>query len=217
MDLVETPGNRTPAGGTLVQVTTRKGVRLRAARWGAPVSDASRAAFCCCRAAPEFIEKYWRGHFRVASARLHGRDVRLRRGQGGSDRLLANRRKGHVNDFRDYARAIFEAVIDQVMTDQAPRPWFSLAHSMGAAVLLHALRRDPHLVSRAVVTAPMIDIARVTAPRTGGSPVRPPQSARASAVPLRLPRGGSTAATTKPFEGNPVTLDQGGVTPAMPK
>ncbi len=76
----------------------------------------------------EFIERYSetirelrRRGFHVASFDW--------RGQGGSDRLLRNPRKGHVRRFSDYRRDM-DAVFAQLMP-KLPRPWFVLAHSMG--------------------------------------------------------------------------------------
>jgi lysophospholipase len=202
MELVATPTNWVPSGGEVIRVTTSDAVGLRAARWR-PGRRRSKGSVLLLQGRAEFIEKYFEV---IAELRRRGFTVVTFdwRGQGGSDRLLSNPRKGHVKSFSDYDRDL-EAVIAQVMAEQAPQPWFSLAHSMGAAVLLHALHRKPHLVSRAVLSAPMIDIARVTAPRSAG--VLSGLLNRSGMGRAFVPGGGATAVTTKPFESNPVTRD----------
>ncbi len=79
------------------------------------------------------------------------------RGQGGSDRLLADPCLGHVGDFTDYdadIRAFFGDVVD-ALTD---RPVVALGHSMGAHMLLRALHAMPERFSAAVLSAPMLRI-----------------------------------------------------------
>lgn len=201
VDLAETPGNPAPPGATVFAVETRDGIRLRSARW--EPQRPPKGALLLLQGRAEFIEKY----FEVVGEALQRGFAVITfdwRGQGGSDRLLANRRKGHVGHFRDY-EADLRAVFDQAMAE-APEPRFALAHSMGGAVLLRVLRRHPNLVARAVLTAPMIEIARVTAPRSAG--ILAEILSLAGLGRGFVPGGGETAVTAKPFERNVVTLDK---------
>jgi lysophospholipase len=202
MELVATPGNKIPSQPVVAAVTTADGLGLRTARWR-PGGRRQRGTVLLVQGRSEFIEKYFEV---VAELRRRGFAVVAFdwRGQGGSSRLLPNPRKGHVDDFGDYQRDL-AAIMDQVMAPHMPRPWFSLAHSMGGTILIDALRRQPDLVSRAVVTAPMIEIARAMAPSSAGV-----LAAMLDAAGLGgsfVPGGGETAVNTKPFAGNPVTLD----------
>jgi lysophospholipase len=115
-------------------LVTSAGVTLRTVAW-LPSGDL-RGTVLLLQGRGDFIEKY----FEVASDLL-GRGFAVVtfdwRGQGGSQRLLGDPRKGHVDAFADYGSDL-AAVVETVMAT-LPRPWVGLAHSMGAAVLLHAL------------------------------------------------------------------------------
>lgn len=202
MELVATPGNPVPLQPVVAEIATADGCRLRTARW-MPSGKRQRGTVLLIQGRSEFIEKYFEVVGDLCS-RGFGVVAFDWRGQGGSSRLLPNPRKGHVDDFSDYERDL-DAVIDQVMVPHLPRPWFSLAHSMGGAVLIHALRREPDLVARAVITAPMIEISRMMAPSSAG--VMAALLDGAGLGGSFVPGGGETAVTTKPFAGNPVTLD----------
>src|SRR5206468_10188549 len=77
------------------------------------------------------------------------------RGQGLSQRLLRNPRKGYVRSFNDYISDV-ETFIHEVVLPDCPPPVFALGHSMGAAVLLRAAYRGHHWFDRMVLLAPMI-------------------------------------------------------------
>jgi lysophospholipase len=126
------------------------------------------------------------------------------RGQGGSSRQLPDPRKGHVDDFSDYRKDI-DAVLAQVLEGALPKPWFALAHSMGAAALLLALDGGETRFDRAAMLSPL----------AGLKVVRTPRLAKLLAQALDflalggayVPLGGSTPLATKPFAGNRVTTD----------
>lgn len=110
----------------------------------------------------EFMEKYEdvlpelrRRGFRVATVEW--------RGQGGSDRLLADRRRGHARDFRDFQRDL--GLLEALAEAELERPWFALAHSMGTLILLEALVARPQLVAAAVLAAPFLGLHATPATR----------------------------------------------------
>ena len=86
------------------------------------------------------------------------------RGQGLSDRDLKDSRKGHVDDFGFFERDL-DALHQQVLQFLCPEPWFALGHSMGGAILLAQARAGRSPFARMVLSAPMIDIARLRFPR----------------------------------------------------
>ena len=201
MDLVLTPDNPIPPGVDVGSIRTADGVTLRVARWAA--TGAPRGTLLIASGRSEFIEKYFET---VGEALKRGLSVVAFdwRGQGLSDRELSNRSKGHIDDFSLYERDL-DAVTTQILDAFCPRPWFALAHSMGAAILLEQARRRRSPFQRIVLTAPMIDI----------SGLRLPGAARFLAAALDLvgaggafvPGGGSRAIVGRPFEGNPLTTD----------
>jgi lysophospholipase len=83
------------------------------------------------------------------------------RGQGGSQRLLPDPRKSHVDDFRAYRRDLTAML--RIARSQ-PGPLVAVAHSMGAAVLLEGLSDTANLVDAAAVTAPMIALSPALKP-----------------------------------------------------
>lgn len=127
-------------------------VRLRAARFDA---DRPRALCLLLNGQTEFIEKY----FEVIDE-LRGRGFSVVtfdwRGQGGSDRLLADARKAHIEDFAAYDRDL-DAVI-RTAADPAGLPRIAMAHSMGGNILLRRLHDAPGEFSAAILCAPMLGI-----------------------------------------------------------
>jgi lysophospholipase len=187
-----------------LRLATRDGSSLRAAFWPARAPE-PRGTVAVLPGRAEFIEKYFetieellaRG-FAVASMDW--------RGQGGSARELSDPRKGHVDDFSLYELDL-EAFETNVLRPLAPRPWFGLAHSMGACACLLAARVEALAFERLVAVAPLIQIFGVETSR----------SARLLAAGLDalgfgasyMPRGNGVSAMEKPFVGNRLTADLG--------
>lgn len=202
MELFATEQNPVPSQPVVTAVTTADGIVLRTARWR-PTARRTRGTVCIAQGRAEFIEKYFET---VADLRRRGFAVVAFdwRGQGGSQRELADPRKGHVDDFSLYQRDL-DAVVEQVILPRCPPPYFVLAHSMGGAILLHALRERRTPFARLVTVSPMIDIAVV----------RWPRAARLLAEVLDacgfgasyVPGGGATSISTKPFAGNRLSSD----------
>ena len=79
------------------------------------------------------------------------------RGQGLSDRLLADKEKGYVADFDDYVLDL-KQFHDQVILADKPAKLFLLAHSMGGAISARYLEHWPDDVEAAVLSSPMMGI-----------------------------------------------------------
>ncbi len=156
MVLVDTEFNRVPEGAQSGFVQTEDDVKIRWARW-APTGSPLRGTVTIVQGRTEFIEKYFevveelraRGFFVVAF------DLR---GQGGSERLLKNARRGHVENFDEFALDL-HAVLDNVALSDCPGPHFLLAHSTGGAVVMHTNRRLKTKIDRAVMTSPLMGLA----------------------------------------------------------
>lgn len=80
------------------------------------------------------------------------------RGQGGSARLLKNRRLGHVRRLRDYERDL-DAFLEKIVLPDAKLPFFLVAHSMGGLISLFAAPRLANRIERMVISAPFVGLA----------------------------------------------------------
>ena len=155
MVLVHTDANKIPEGAVSGYVGTEDHVKIRWARW-APTCSPLKGTVTIVQGRTEFIEKYFevieelraRGFYVVAF------DLR---GQGGSQRLLKNRWRGHVEDFDEFALDL-HAVLDNVALSDCPAPHFLLAHSTGGAVVMHANRRLKTKIDRAVLSSPLVEV-----------------------------------------------------------
>ncbi len=162
MNLVSTIQNPAPLGAHAGHIVSHDGLRLRTAFWR-PAGGPRRGTVCLLHGRAEFIEKYFetisdltRRGFAVATMDW--------RGQGGSDRILKNPRKGHVDDFIDYERdlALF---MREVALPDCPPPYFALGHSMAAVPLIRTATQKESWFERIVLSAPMLRIARLPLPR----------------------------------------------------
>lgn len=156
MDLVSIPRNPIPNGAVSGFFAGHDGRQVRYARWPATVPE-RRGTVCVFGGRSEYIEKYFET---IAELRRRGCAVATMdwRGQGGSERLLKNRNKGHVEDFSDFDRDLAIFMRDIVLPDMPP-PYFALAHSMGGNILLRSARHKDCWFERMVLVAPMIRLA----------------------------------------------------------
>ncbi len=149
---VDVPENPRPSGAEVIWFRGGKGRQLRACICPALSSSGARGTVIVCPGRTEFIEKY----FEVA------RDLQARGfavlildwpGQGLSERLLADNQKGHIDNFQTFMDALARG-LDQ-LSDRLPRPYVSLAHSMGGAIALAAILENKVEVKAAAFCAPM--------------------------------------------------------------
>lgn len=146
------PGNPPPAGAEVIWFEGAEGRNLRACMAPALEPDNVRGTAIVCPGRSEFIEKY----FRVAhDLQARGFAVLILDwpGQGLSDRLLADRDKGHIDRFETFMGALSRGLAK--LEHRLPRPHVSLAHSMGGAIALAAMAQDLVKVDAAAFCAPM--------------------------------------------------------------
>ena len=151
-DFVIIPGNPPPAGAEVVWFEGSEGRNLRACMAPALESGKARGTAIVCPGRSEFIEKY----FRVAhELQARGFAVLILDwpGQGLSDRLLPDRGKGHIDRFETFMSALAKGL--SKLEDKLPRPYVSVAHSMGGAIALAAIVEDLVRVEAAAFCAPM--------------------------------------------------------------
>lgn len=201
MALTSIPENPAPQGAVEARIRAADGVQLRTARWTPKTTPHGTVAIFGGRG--EFIEKY----FEVADGILsHGYCAATMdwRGQGGSDRPLRNVRKGHVDDFSHYLRDL-DAFTDKVLKPHCPRPWFALAHSLGAAILLIAAEARRRPFERLLLTSPMIAVKSLD--HWGWARYALEIMDAMGLGGAYVPGEGPGTLWTKPFEGNVFTTD----------
>lgn len=196
-------GSPIPAGAVSGHLVTADEIAIRFAHWPPAPGAPWRGTVTLLPGRAEFIEKYFEV-VRDLTARGFAVATLDWRGQGGSERLLANARRGYVADFLDYQRDL-AAFMRQVVLPDCPPPHYALAHSMGGAVLLDTLLAGHRWFDRAVLAAPMLAIN--LGPMTQAVSFI---AAAGTAVGLGrayVPGGGDTPINFRPFPVNRVTSD----------
>jgi lysophospholipase len=154
---VEIAGNPPPLGAEAIwyegKRKGKKGLRLRMLFAPEPKGGVkTRGTIFVCPGRTEFIEKY----FEVARE-LQERGFAVAifdwPGQGLSARMHKNALAGHVRAFGVYVDALARGV--ETLGRRAPKPHVILAHSMGGAISLEALRTRRVQVAAAAFCAPM--------------------------------------------------------------
>ncbi len=201
MKLVSIPANPVPDGVVTGAIETPDGVTLRFARWAPPPGRKGTVVVMQGRA--EFIEKYFE-----TVRDLHARGFAVAtfdwRGQGLSDRRLSDRHKGYVRNFSHYITDL-EAIMEQVVMPDCPPPYFALAHSMGAAVVIRACHDGSRWFERSVLSAPMIALPEGRLTRVAGPLARFMRMiGRGGAY---VPTGDSAPTGSEGFIGNVLTSD----------
>lgn len=143
--------NPPPEGAELVWFEGMAGRSLRACL--APSTRATpRGTAIICPGRTEFIEKYFETA-RDLQARGFAIVILDWPGQGLSDRLLDDPKKGHIDRFETFMSALRNGL--DAMPGDLPRPYVSVAHSMGGAIALAAIARKLVRVDAAAFSAPM--------------------------------------------------------------
>jgi lysophospholipase len=201
MDLVSIPANPVPEGGIVGAIKTRDGRNLRFARWDPP--PGRKGTVCIFQGRAEFIEKYFEV---VRELRSRGFAVALLdwRGQGQSDRALADLRKGHVGDFSEFEIDV-EEFMNQVVLPDCPPPIFAIGHSMGGAVIMLIARHGNRWFDRVVLSAPMIRLGGARSSAHYKIAVRVMRLAGLGSA--YVPGGSGTILAMGAYTGNPATSD----------
>ena len=79
------------------------------------------------------------------------------RGQGISDRFLADRMKSHVDDFSFYIKDLSNFILNHVKPENYPTSVI-MGHSMSGAIISGYLEKFPNKFSKVILVAPMIQI-----------------------------------------------------------
>jgi lysophospholipase len=203
MTLIATKADPIPAGATVEWLRAADGTRIRAARW-CPDS-ATLGTVVILNGRTEFIEKYFEviGNLLERGYAVASLDWR---GQGLSDRPLANRHKGHVVNFDLYVSDLHQ-VMNEFIAPACPRPFRALSHSMGGNITLRYLHQHSGVFTAAAFSAPMWGIGKAARPGTALRAF----SALTNAIGLGrsyVPgAGGDYDDSAREFEDNPLTHD----------
>lgn len=205
-ELVSVPANPVPADGKVGFIRSIGGVSLRYALWRG--TSANRfGTVCILPGRGEFIEKYIEV---ISDLRRRGFTVAIFdwRGQGGSDRELRDPRKGHVSDFREYDQDL-HSFVRQVLLPDCPAPFFALAHSMGAHILLRLTAFESCQFERVVMVSPMLrfNAERMSAPEWF-SRLYVETASLIGLSDFYVAGGKPEAVEEGPFEGNTLTSDR---------
>ncbi len=154
--LHETPGNEMPGRHISGYFESFDGLKLRYAifKCEAPVA---KGTIVLLHGRNETIEKYYET---IQELTAHGLWVATFdwRGQGGSERLLPDRRLGHVRRFRDYERDL-DAFLEKVVLPDTRLPFYMVAHSLGALVALSSAPNLANRIERMVLGAPFLGLS----------------------------------------------------------
>jgi lysophospholipase len=154
--LFDSPGNPLPENASAGTFMTRDGKRIRYALFGA-TGRPLHGTVILLQGRNECIEKYFEtiGDLQKAGLGVATLDWR---GQGGSQRLLRNPRRGHVRRFAHYVADLEQFYQDIVLPD-CRLPLFVLAHSTGSLIALLAAPALVNQVQRMVLCAPLFTIS----------------------------------------------------------
>jgi lysophospholipase len=197
------PSNPAPEGTRGGYFTTPDKVCLRYATFP-KTAGAAKGTVCLVQGRTEYIEKYFEtvGDFQKRGFAVATFDWR---GQGGSDRLIANRRLGYVRDFNDYWVDL-QAFHANILLPDCPAPYYLVGHSMGGLVSLIAATRDRMMFDRIFLSAPMVGLG--SQPLSFGS-----MATIADIVSflglgrMAVGRAADELPSEKGFPGNPLTSD----------
>ncbi len=163
--LSATAGNDVPARARAGHLVARNGgKRLRYALFPAG-GRPRRGTVVILQGRNECIEKYYET-IGDLSRRGLGTAIMDWRGQGGSDRLIGDREKGHVVSYDDYV-ADLDQFFEEIVLPDCVGPFFVLAHSMGGLIALLAAPRLVNRVRRMVLSAPLLAFENLPLPMPG--------------------------------------------------
>jgi lysophospholipase len=201
MKLVSIPANPVPDNFVTDYLKTPDGLALRYARWQPPAGR--RGTVCILQGRGEWIEKYFET---VRDLRARGFAVATLdwRGQGLSDRMLRDRRKGYVRSFSEYDTDL-ETFMREIVLPDCPPPLFAIGHSTGATILIRAISRGHRWFDRVVLIAPLIALTGAGAAPSARVLVRALRLAGLGS--MYVPGAAGVALETRPFVGNILTSD----------
>ena len=157
-ELAVTDGNPAPKGAVCGEVYTPDAITIRYARWKA-LRAPYKGTIVILQGRSEYIEKHYET---VDDLIKNGFDVCTFdfRGQGGSARILKDRKRGYVDSFDQYVIDL-DTVLNEVALPDCRPPYFILGHSTGSLIGLIASPILGNRIQRMVLCAPLIRFGAV--------------------------------------------------------
>ena len=199
--LLNVPRQSMPPGGAAFWLRAVDGVRLRAALWRQ--ADKGRGTVFLFNGRTEFIEKYADAAVDLMARGFHVLALDWR-GQGLSDRLIADPARGHVGRFEDYELDL-EALTTAALVEGLPRPWLVVAHSMGGHNVLRQAAFGRSRFDGMALSAPM---CRIKMPGPQAVLRTIVKLGAAIAAQSYAPGQGPPGPKDDIFEGNTLTSDE---------
>lgn len=192
-----------PEKGRAYWVYADDGTRLRVGHWEAEKCEKGTVFIFPGRS--EYVEIYGRtaGDLEQLGYSTFIIDWR---GQGLSDRATEDRRAGHVDSFEEYQRDV-RAMVGAAKKLQLPKPWFLLAHSMGACIGTRSMQNILD-VETCIFTAPMFDIHLSSIERIAVGPLTWIFKVLGKSHSYAPGYSGNNYAQTVEFEKNRLTNDE---------
>ena len=203
--LASIPSNPVPEGARVGWFHAQDRVRLRYALFPRKRGLSHRGTICLVQGRTEFIEKYFET---IEDFRDRGFAVATFdwRGQGGSERLIGNKRLGYVDHFSDYLGDL-KSFHTEILLPECPPPFYLVGHSMGGLVSLFAAASERTMFERVFLSSPMVALE--------GQPLSMAGMARVANVlsflglgQLPVQRRADKPPSAETFEGNPLTGDR---------
>ena len=199
------PSNPAPEGLKGGYFTTPDKIRIRYATFP-KTEGAAKGTVCLVHGRTEYIEKYFET---IVDFQKRGFNVATFdwRGQGGSDRLIANRMLGYVRSFDEYWTDLrsFHA---NVLLPDCPGPYYLVGHSMGGLVSLLTASRDRMMFDRVFLSAPMVGLDRQPM-SFGGMALLADTLSLLGMGQVAMDRDADEVPSEKLFASNPLTSDLG--------
>ena len=199
------PSNPAPEGLRGGYFTTPDKIRIRYATFP-KTEGAAKGTVCLVHGRTEYIEKYFET---IADFQRRGFAVATFdwRGQGGSDRLIANRMLGYVRSFDEYWTDL-RSIHANVLLPDCPGPYYLVGHSMGGLVSLLTATRDRMMFDRVFLSAPMIGLDRQPMSFSGMALLADTLSLLGMGQ-VPVGRDADEVPSEKLFANNPLTSDLG--------
>ena len=201
--LCSVPSNPVPEGARVGFFKTSDNITLRYALFPR-TGPVARGTVCLVQGRTEFIEKYFET---IADFQARGFAVATFdwRGQGGSERLIGNKRLGYIDTFDDYWTDL-KSFHGSILLPDSPPPYYLVGHSMGGLISLLAGTRDRLMFDRMFLSAPMVALDGQPLSMGGMASVAEFLSF-AGLGRLPISRRADKSMSEKSFPDNPLTSD----------
>lgn len=152
---IEIEGNPIPPNAKAGYVETPDGLLLRYGMWAAETRP-HKGTIILLQGRAEHIEKYFET---VQDLRQRGFGVVTFdwRGQGGSQRLISDPSKGHVEQFDQYLTDL-DTIISEIALPEARGPFYIMAHSMGGLIALLGAPQLSNRIRRMILLSPLLNL-----------------------------------------------------------